>query len=195
MGLVFSSLFGPLSIHNKENQQHTHPSHSQTSRLVTKIRHYRQNYLNQGDPIDFMSLTLDTSGRIYHDLNRLQILHSHRATSELANEFTEESGQFRFLRVTCLTIIKGSVGLILTKVSDMRISIPLDLSSRSLYSITVLHLLQRSIGLYTLHSFSLVSFILGFRLFYSVSNSSFSTSLCYLCVVLNHEVPDVEICA
>ena len=86
-----------------------------------------------------MPLALDTSGRIYDDLNRLQILHSHRATSELVNEFTEESGQFRFLRVTCLTNIKGSVGLILTKVSD--------------------------------------------------------PSLCYLCVVLNHEVPDVEICA
>jgi hypothetical protein len=39
--------------------------------------------------------------------------------------------QFRFLRATCLTNLKGSVGLILAKVSVMRISIPLDLSSRS----------------------------------------------------------------
>ncbi len=48
----------------------------------------------------------------------------------MANEIPEESDQFRFLRVTCYVNIKGSVGLILVKVSTMRISIPLDLSSR-----------------------------------------------------------------
>ena len=41
----------------------------------------------------------------------------------------EESGQFRFLRVVCLPNLKGSVGLILSKASVMRISIPIDLSS------------------------------------------------------------------
>jgi hypothetical protein len=40
-------------------------------------------------------------------------------------------GGFRFLRAACLAHIKGSVGLILAKASAMRISIPLDLSSRS----------------------------------------------------------------
>jgi hypothetical protein len=44
---------------------------------------------------------------------------------------SEESGQFRFLRDDSLTTIKGSVGLILERVSTMRISIPLDLSSQS----------------------------------------------------------------
>ena len=43
---------------------------------------------------------------------------------------SEESGHFRFLRAACLANIKGSVGLILAKASAMRISIPLDLSSR-----------------------------------------------------------------
>jgi hypothetical protein len=43
---------------------------------------------------------------------------------------SEESVTFRFLRAACLANIKGSVGLILAKASDMRISIPLDLSSR-----------------------------------------------------------------
>ena len=38
--------------------------------------------------------------------------------------------QFRFLHATCLANLKGSVGLILAKPSAMRISIPLDLSSR-----------------------------------------------------------------
>jgi hypothetical protein len=46
-------------------------------------------------------------------------------------EIPEESEQFRFLRAACYVNIKGSVGLILATASAMRISIPLDLSSRS----------------------------------------------------------------
>jgi hypothetical protein len=49
----------------------------------------------------------------------------------LANELPEESDQFRFLRAACLANLKGSVGLILVKTSEMRSSIPLDLSSWS----------------------------------------------------------------
>ena len=43
---------------------------------------------------------------------------------------------FEHTNVPGLTVsdLKGSVGLILAKVSDMRISIPLDLSSRSFLS-------------------------------------------------------------
>ena len=37
----------------------------------------------------------------------------------------------KILRATCFNNLKGSVGLIMAKTSDMRISIPLDLSSRS----------------------------------------------------------------
>ena len=77
-----------------------------------------------------MPVTVDTAGRIYEDLSRLLFLHTHREVSALANEIPEESEQFRFLRAACFANIKGSVGLILTKASAMRISIPLDLSSR-----------------------------------------------------------------
>ena len=70
------------------------------------------------------------TGRIYDDFSRLLFLHAHREASALTNELPEESGQFRFLRAACLVNIKGSVGLILAKVSVMRISVPLDLSSR-----------------------------------------------------------------
>ena len=56
--------------------------------------------------------------------------HAHREASVVSNDIPEESGQFRFLRATCFTNIKGSVGLILAKASALRISIPLDLSSR-----------------------------------------------------------------
>jgi hypothetical protein len=95
-----------------------------------KIRHYRQLYINRPEPIAFMPVAVDTTGRIYEDFSRLLFLHAHRETSALGNEIPEESEQFRFLRAACFANIMGSVGLILAKVSAMRISIPLDLSSR-----------------------------------------------------------------
>jgi hypothetical protein len=78
----------------------------------------------------FWSVAVNTSDRLYDDFIRLS-LHTHRETSALINELPEESDQFRFLHSACLTNLKGSVGLILTKFSVMWISIPLDLSSRS----------------------------------------------------------------
>ena len=97
---------------------------------MAKIHHYRQLYINRPEPIAFMPVAVDTSGRVYDDFSRLLFLHAHREASVLANELPEESEQFRFLRAACLANIKGSVGLILAKSSVMRISIPLDLSSR-----------------------------------------------------------------
>jgi hypothetical protein len=47
------------------------------------------------------------------------------------NELPQESDQFRYLRTSGFANLKGVVGLIMTKASAMRISIPLDLSSRS----------------------------------------------------------------
>jgi hypothetical protein len=75
-----------------------------------------------------MSITVETSGHIYDDFSRLLFLHAHREESLLANEIPEESGQFRFLLADCLSNLKGSVGLTLTKDSVMRICISLDLS-------------------------------------------------------------------
>ena len=68
---------------------------------------------------------------MYDEFIRLLFLHFHREASVLDNEFPEESDQFRFLRASCFTNLKGVVGLIIGKVSDMRISIPLDLSPKS----------------------------------------------------------------
>ena len=95
-----------------------------------KILHYRQLYLDWPGPMAFMPAAVDTSDRIYDDFLRLLFQHAHREASTLSHEIPEESGQFRFLDVACLANIKESVGLILAKVSVMRISIPLDLSSR-----------------------------------------------------------------
>ncbi len=96
-----------------------------------KIRHYRNLYLNRPDPIAFIPLTVDTTGRMYDEFIRLLFLHTHRESSDLDNELPEESDKFRFLRASCFANLKGLVGLIMAKTSDVRISIPLDLSSRS----------------------------------------------------------------
>ena len=75
-----------------------------------KIRHYRQLYINRPEPIAFMSIAVDTAGRIYEDFSRLLFLHAHRETSALVNELPEESEQFRFLRAACFANIKGQWG-------------------------------------------------------------------------------------
>ncbi len=95
-----------------------------------KIIHYRQLYIDRPDPIAFIPVEVDTSGHIYDDFLRLLFLHAHREAPALANDIPEESGHFRFFHCACLPNIKGSVGLILAESSVMRISIPLDLSSR-----------------------------------------------------------------
>ena len=51
--------------------------------------------------------------------------------AKAVDDIPEESDHFRFLHTVCLGNIMGSVGLILAKISVMRISIPVDLSSRS----------------------------------------------------------------
>ncbi len=95
-----------------------------------KILHYHQLYINRPDPIAFLPAVVDTTGWVYDDFSRLLFLHAHREASALDNETPEEVGQFLFLRTASYDNIKGSVGLILAKNSAMRISIPLDLSSR-----------------------------------------------------------------
>ncbi len=102
-------------------------------RVVTrkKIFHYHQLYIDRPEPIAFLTVVDDKSGRIYDDFSRLLFLHTSREASGLVNEIPEKSDQFRFLRAVCYANIKGSVGLILEKASVMRISIPLDLSSQS----------------------------------------------------------------
>ncbi len=95
-----------------------------------KIRHNRNLYLNRPDPIAFIPLAVDTTGRMYDEFIRLLFLHDLLEASALGNELPEESDQFCFLHGSCFVNLKGVVGLILAKASAMRIGIPLDLSSR-----------------------------------------------------------------
>jgi hypothetical protein len=123
------SSLGQLT-HSRRSDGAPEPDGALREEARTIIRHYRQLYINRPDPIAFMPVAVDTSGRVYDDFSHLLFLHAHRKVSALSNEIPEESEQFRFLRETCYANIKGSVGLILAKASTMRISIPLDLSSR-----------------------------------------------------------------
>jgi hypothetical protein len=101
-----------------------------------KILHYHHLYINRPGPIVFLPAAIDTTGRLYDDFSRLLFLDAKCETSGLTNDLPEESDQFRFLRSAYYVRIKGSVGLILAKVSGMRISIPLDLSSRLFIPLT-----------------------------------------------------------
>ncbi len=96
-----------------------------------KIRHYRHVYLNRPDPIAVIPLAVDTTGRLYDEFIGLLFLYAHREASALTNELPEESDQFRFLRASCFANLKGAVGMMMEKSSGIRISISLDLSSRS----------------------------------------------------------------
>ena len=91
---------------------------------------YQRLYLNRSDPMVFIHLVVNATGRMYDEFIRLLFRHANSETLTLSNELTEESDQFHFLQDSCFANLKGSVGLIMTKTSAMRISIPLDLSSR-----------------------------------------------------------------
>jgi hypothetical protein len=108
-----------------------HPDGALNKAARMKIRHYRQIYADRPDPIVFLPIAVSTSGRVYEDFARLLFLHAHRDASVLAGELPEESEQFRFLRASRLSNLKGSVGLILAKASAMWVTIPIDLSTRS----------------------------------------------------------------
>ena len=58
-----------------------------------KIIHYRQLYLDRPEPIAFMPVAVDTSGRIYDDFLRLLFLHAHREATALADDIPEESAR------------------------------------------------------------------------------------------------------
>jgi hypothetical protein len=112
-------------------------------------------YTDMPNPIVFLPVSVSTSGRVYDDFTRLFILHVYLEASIISGELPEESEQFRFLQDTRLAILKGSVGLLLAQDSAMRVTIPIDLStrpfiplSRCLNSRRVLPLLNQSMVLF-----------------------------------------------
>ena len=61
----------------------------------------------------------------------LFFLHVYREPSIFTGELPEDSEYFPFLRASHLVNLKGSVGLILTKSSEIRVTSPIDLSEWS----------------------------------------------------------------
>ena len=85
----------------------------------TRIRHYRQLYVERPDPIVFLSVTVNTSECVFV---RLLFLYVHREISILDGELPEGSEKFCFLWDIPLTNLEDSVRLILSKTSTMRVT-------------------------------------------------------------------------
>ena len=68
-----------------------------------KIHYYHQFYVDNPDPVIFLTVSVKTSGHIYEDFVRPLFLNTYREVSILTGELPEESDQFRFLRDVCLT--------------------------------------------------------------------------------------------
>ena len=97
-----------------------------------KNRHYKRLYAELHDPVVFLTVSDSTSDRINEETLRLLFLHANREASALAGEVPEESAQFHFIQEACLANFKGSLGLMLATAAAMRLTIPLDLSTKPL---------------------------------------------------------------
>ncbi len=60
------------------------------------IIHYRQVYLNRFDPIVFMTVTVDTSDRVYDDFSLLLFLLAHREESLWLMKYQRNGVNFVF---------------------------------------------------------------------------------------------------
>ena len=80
-------------------------------RAVTrvKIHHYRQLYINHPEPISFMPVPEDTSGRIYDDFSRLLFLHTHREGFWLMS-YQRNRNNLHFFVQLVLLILRGQWG-------------------------------------------------------------------------------------
>ncbi len=58
------SSLGQLT-HSRRSDGAPEPDGALREATRTKIRHYRQLYINHPDPITFMPVAVDTSGRVY----------------------------------------------------------------------------------------------------------------------------------
>ena len=62
----------------------------------TKIIHYRRLYADRPDPVVFMPLVVNTSGRLYDDFLRLHFLHTHPEASALTGVLPHASRGYCF---------------------------------------------------------------------------------------------------
>jgi hypothetical protein len=76
---------------------------------------------NSSDPIAFIPIAASTSARLYPDFIRLLFLHAHREASALANEVPKSQITLGSNTQLALLTLRGF---------GLRVSIPIDLSSR-----------------------------------------------------------------
>jgi hypothetical protein len=97
-----------------------HPDGVLKNSVRKKILHYRQLYTVKPYPIIFLSVSVNTSGRVYDDFVRSFFWHPHRETSVLPGKLPEESDQFRFLWVVLgsLTLVEYLLFLLLILISS-----------------------------------------------------------------------------
>ncbi len=117
------------------SKSHTHPSHSQTSRLK-----YLTDYNNRtSNDISFMPPIPSTSGRIHSEFVRLLFLQAHRETDRFFAASGVQlpqtnRGLFHYRRAAFSSQLKSRVANILTKAEALRINLNIDdtpLASRS----------------------------------------------------------------
>jgi hypothetical protein len=116
------------------SKSHTHPSHSQTSHLLTSSLSLGLPSIHnkQTSAVSFMPAIPSTSGRLHSEFVRILFLQVHRETDrfftpsgvQLAQ--TTPGGQFTFRRAAFLTQLHSQVDLALPKAASLRININLD---------------------------------------------------------------------
>ena len=67
--------------------------------VIKKISHYRQLYEDQTDPVIFLTVTMNTSGRVYDDFVCLIFWYAHRESSILVREFPRNLISFAFFEL------------------------------------------------------------------------------------------------
>ncbi len=70
-----------------------------------KILHYRQLYVDRPDPIAFMPVAVDTSGRIYDDFFRLLFLHASTSAARFSLPSSREKLVWLSLRKQLYVLI------------------------------------------------------------------------------------------
>jgi len=92
--------------HTRQSDSDPNPDAGPMTVVRSKIFHYRRIYLDRPDPIVFMSLTVNTSGRLYDDFIRLLFLHAHHEVSDLANELSRNRITFDFCVLIAWLILR-----------------------------------------------------------------------------------------
>ena len=87
---------GQLLTHTRQSDGVPNPDGDLMVTVGSQILHYRRIYLDHPNPIAFMPLAVNTSGRLYDDFFLLFFFHTHRGASVLCNEVPRNRISFDF---------------------------------------------------------------------------------------------------